>query len=169
MKKILFLDRDGVLNVDTGYLHKIEDLQWIPGVKEGLLKAVHDGYEIIVVTNQSGVARGYYTEEDVAILHTHMVKILGSWGIPILRFYYCPHYVGAPIEKYNVECNCRKPKPGMILQAFEEYEIDKERSFLIGDSVRDVEAAVAAGLRGYLFTDDSFDLCIDKVLKIENQ
>ena len=155
MKKVLFLDRDGVINVDTGYLYKVENLQWIDGVKEGLALAVAHGYDIIVVTNQSGIARGYYTEGDVCALHQYMNQELTTAGAPILHFYYCPHHQEGIVSQYTKTCNCRKPKPGMILQAMVDYDIDKNRSFLIGDSKRDVEAAHAAGLRGYLFTGGS--------------
>lgn len=155
MKRVLFLDRDGVINVDTGYLHKQEDLIWVDGVKDGLAAAVQAGYELIVVTNQSGIARGYYGEEDVKALHSYMGQVLKDAGAPILHFYYCPHYAQGSVKAYAIDCNCRKPKPGMLLQAMADYDIDVNHSFLIGDSVRDVEAAEAAGLRGYLFTGGS--------------
>lgn len=152
MRKVLFLDRDGVINKDVSYLYKIADLQWVDGAKEAL-KLAHDaGYELIVVTNQSGVARGYYKETDVQILHDFMGNELFKAGAPILHFYYCPHHKDGTIERYAVDCNCRKPKPGMILQAIKDFDVDVEHSLLIGDSQRDVDAAEAAGVKGYLFT-----------------
>ncbi len=151
MKKVLFLDRDGVLNRDTGYLHSVDELEWIPGAKAGLAYAHSKGYDLIVVTNQSGIGRGYYAVEDMNILHEHMNRELTANGAPILHFYYCPHHKEGTILEYAIECDCRKPKPGMILQAFHDYDIDQKASFLIGDSPRDVEAAEAAGIQGYLF------------------
>ena len=138
MRKVLFLDRDGVINKDVSYLYKIADLQWVDGAKEALKLAHDSGYELIVVTNQSGVARGYYKETDVQILHDYMGNELFKAGAPILHFYYCPHHKDGTVERYAVDCNCRKPKPGMILQAIKDFDVDVERSFLIGDSQRDV-------------------------------
>lgn len=155
MRKVVFLDRDGVINKDVSYLYKIEDLQWVDGAKEALQLAYDAGYDLIVVTNQSGVARGYYKESDVQILHDYMGNELDKAGAPILRFYYCPHHEEGIIDKYAVNCDCRKPKPGMLLQAIKEYHINPSESFLIGDNVRDVEAAEAAGVKGYLFTGEN--------------
>ena len=135
MRKVLFLDRDGVINKDVSYLYKISDLEWVDGAKEALAYAHSKGYDLIVVTNQSGVARGYYKESDV----------------PILHFYYCPHHKEGIVPLYAVECECRKPKPGMIKQAIKDYDVNISDSFLIGDSQRDVDAAEAAGIKGYLF------------------
>ena len=142
MRKVLFLDRDGVINKDVSYLYKISDLEWVDGAKEALAYAHSKGYDLIVVTNQSGVARGYYKESDVQILHDYMAHELDRSGAPILHFYYCPHHK---------ECECRKPKPGMIKQAIKDYDVNISNSFLIGDSQRDVDAAEAAGIKGYLF------------------
>ncbi|ETS93796.1 MULTISPECIES: D-glycero-beta-D-manno-heptose 1,7-bisphosphate 7-phosphatase [Veillonella] len=152
MRKVLFLDRDGVINKDVNYLYRIDDLQWVDGAKEALAYAYSKGYDLIVVTNQSGVARGYYTEHDVQILHEYMGRELDACGAPILRFYYCPHHVEGTVSRYAVECECRKPKPGMIYQAIKDYDVNVGESFLIGDSPRDIEAAEAAGIKGYLFT-----------------
>lgn len=165
MRKVVFLDRDGVLNEDTHYLHKIEDLRWVKGAKIALKKAVDAGYELIVITNQSGVARGYYSERDVLTLHSYMGKVLEDAGAPILAFYYCPHLKGAPIAMYNVDCECRKPKPGMLLKAIEDYDIDVKSSFLIGDSPRDIQAAEAAGIKGYLFISHDLDECMTSILE----
>ncbi|WP_405378595.1 D-glycero-beta-D-manno-heptose 1,7-bisphosphate 7-phosphatase [Phascolarctobacterium sp.] len=149
--KAVFFDRDGVLNVDVAYLYKIEDLQWVEGAREAVAYLTRAGYKIFVVTNQSGIARGYYTVEQMQALHEHMQQEIAKMGGAIEKIYYCPHHKEGKVPAYTCDCSCRKPKPGMLLQAFAEYEIDKENSFLIGDSPRDVEAAEAAGIRGYLF------------------
>lgn len=167
MRKILFLDRDGVINVDTHYLHTVSDLQWIAGIQEALHKAVKAGYELVVVTNQSGIARGYYTVAEMELLHQYMRTELGKLGIPILAFYYCPHLQGAPLAEYDVDCNCRKPKPGMILQAFKDYPASHEDSFLIGDSSSDIEAAKAAGIHGYQFAGGNIKAFMEQCLQME--
>ena len=150
--KAAFFDRDGVLNVDKSYLYKIEDLEWIDGAKEALAYLTQQGYTVFVVTNQSGIARGYYTVDDMDKLHDFMAQQAAAAGGKIEKFYYCPHLPEGKIAEYAIECDCRKPKPGLILRAFEEYGIDKEAAFLIGDKPRDVESAEAAGIKGYLFS-----------------
>ena len=150
--KAAFFDRDGVLNVDKSYLYKIEDLEWIDGAKEALAYLAQHGYSVFVVTNQSGIARGYYTVDDMNKLHEFMAQQVAAAGGKIEKFYYCPHLPEGKIAEYAVECDCRKPKPGLILRAFEEYGIDKDAAFLIGDKPRDVESAEAAGIKGYLFS-----------------
>ena len=150
--KAAFFDRDGVLNADKSYLYKIEDLEWIDGAKEALAYLTQQGYTIFVVTNQSGIARGYYTVDDMNKLHEFMAQQVAAAGGKIEKFYYCPHLPEGKIAEYAVECDCRKPKPGLILRAFEEYDIDKDAAFLIGDKPRDVESAEAAGIKGYLFS-----------------
>ena len=150
--KAAFFDRDGVLNVDKSYLYKIEDLEWIDGAKEALAYLTQQGYTVFVVTNQSGIARGYYTVDDMNKLHYFMAQQVAAAGGKIEKFYYCPHLPEGKIAEYAVECDCRKPKPGLILRAFEEYDIDRDAAFLIGDKPRDVESAEAAGIKGYLFS-----------------
>ena len=149
--KAAFFDRDGVLNVDKSYLYKIEDLEWIDGAKEALAYLTEKGYTIFVVTNQSGIARGYYTVADMEKLHEFMAQQIAAAGGKIEKFYYCPHLPEGKVAEYAVECDCRKPKPGLILRAFDEYNIDKNAAFLIGDKPRDVESAEAAGIKGCLF------------------
>lgn len=168
MKKILFLDRDGVINIDHSYVYKIEDFEWIPGIFEGLKKAVKDGYECIIVTNQSGVARGYFTEDDVQKLQKYIEESFAAEDIPLLGYYYCPHLPDAPISKYNKVCKCRKPEPGMLLQAMKDISVDKNQSFLIGDSKRDIVAANRAGIRGYLYQNEPMEQFIADILAKEN-
>lgn len=162
--KAVFFDRDGVLNVDVDYLYKIEDLKWIDGALEAIVKLTKLDYKIFIVTNQSGIARGYYTVEQMEKLHKYMSKKIIELGGSVEKIYYCPHHPEGKIAEYTCVCNCRKPKPGMLLQAMAEYSIDKTKSFLIGDSKRDIEAAEAAGIKGYLFTGDNLNNFVDKIL-----
>lgn len=149
--KAVFFDRDGVLNVDVAYLYKIEKLRWVDGAKEAAAYLTALGYKLFIVTNQSGIARGYYTVEQMQELHAYMRREIAAVGGRIEKIYYCPHHKEGVVPEYSCDCDCRKPKPGMLLQACTEYDIDKEQSFLIGDGQRDVEAAEAAGIKGYLF------------------
>jgi len=148
----LFLDRDGVLNVDSGYVSTKERFVWRKGVFEALTQALRLGYRIIVVTNQSGVARGYYTRQDVIDLHDWINDELRHHGSHICSFYYCPHHIEGTVAEYIRPCFWRKPEPGMLLKAFECWNIDKEKSFLLGDKQTDLNAAEAAGIQGFLVT-----------------
>ena len=147
----IFFDRDGVLNVDVNYLYKTEDFQWIAGAKEAIKYYNDQGYLVFVVTNQSGVARGYYSEADVHNLHKWMQQELAAAGARIDAFYHCPHHVQGSVVEYSLDCGCRKPAPGLLLQAMEEWPVNKDQSLLIGDKPSDIEAAQAAGIKGYLF------------------
>lgn len=149
--KAVFFDRDGVLNVDVDYLYKISDLRWIEGAREAVAYLTQLGYKIFVVTNQSGIARGYYTVAQMQELHEHMWRELEACGGKLEKIYYCPHHKEGKVPEFTCDCDCRKPKPGMLNQALAEYDLDKEKCFLIGDGARDVEAAEAAGIKGYLF------------------
>ncbi len=143
MKKVLFIDRDGVINSDVGhyYIYKVEDFKINKGVIEGLRIVCDAGFEIVIVTNQGGVAKGEYTLDDVAKVHAYLQEELKKANIKVLGIYVCPHH--SDVES----CECRKPKPGMILKALRDFDIDKSQSFLIGDSVRDIQAGDAAGLQ----------------------
>ncbi|MDO4179478.1 MAG: HAD family hydrolase [Phascolarctobacterium sp.] len=163
--KAVFLDRDGIINVDVAYLYKIEEFQWVEGCPETLAYLTELGYKIFVVTNQSGVARGYFDEAAVHKLHDYIASEASKFGGKIEKFYYCPHLKDGSIPKYAIECNCRKPKPGMLLQAFSEYDLDKEQCFLIGDGKRDVEAAESAGIKGYLYQGGSLLEFTKNILK----
>ncbi len=154
-RNVLFLDRDGVINVDVGYLSDPAQLEFIPGAIEAMKEAQTRGYDIIVVTNQSGVARGYYTEEDVQALHAEMSRRLEAEGVHILAYYYCPHHPEGIVEAYKKACDCRKPNPGMLTKAIEEWHVDVDGSFLVGDKPSDVEAAEAIGMRAYPFEEEN--------------
>ena len=148
---VVFLDRDGVVNTDIGYLWRREDLSWVPGAPEAIRLFNERGWPVVVITNQSGVARGYYREEDVQSLHQWMNAELKKMGARIDAFYFCPHHPKGALTEYTRECDCRKPQPGMILQAMSDWQADPATSFLIGDKESDVAAAAAAGIQGYLF------------------
>ena len=150
-KKAVFFDRDGVLNTDDGYVHSMEALHWVEGAREVIGALSKRDYLIFVVTNQSGVARGYYTEEDVRKLHEEMNQEFVHYGGSVTEFFYCPHLEGAAISAYDVCCDCRKPKPGMIIKAMQKYGISPENAVLFGDGTRDIEAAQRAGIKGFLF------------------
>lgn len=150
MKKVIFLDRDGTINIEKSYLHKWEDFEFEKNAIEGLKKLKNLGYEFIVVTNQSGIGRGYYTEEDLISLNNQMVKKLKEYDIEILECFYCPHHPEKGIEKYKVQCNCRKPNPGMLLEGIKKYNVDINNSYMIGDKKGDLEAGKKAGLKSIL-------------------
>ena len=167
MRKTVFFDRDGVLNVERNYLYKIEEFQWQTDAVAAIKLLQAQDYRIIVVTNQSGVARGYYNEADVTKLHNYMQAQLVLQQTRIDAFYYCPHLTDASRAEYAQECDCRKPGPGMILKAMQEHEVLKEQSFLIGDKESDLQAAQAAGIRGYLYQQGSLLEFVKNVLAKE--
>jgi len=152
IRPCLFLDRDGVLNVDVGHPHRADQLQWIGGAQDAVLWANEAGYLVIVVTNQAGVARGIYTEDDVAEFHALMAADLASAGAHVDAWYHCPFHSDAAVERYRIADHPdRKPNPGMLLRAMAEWPIDAPRSLLIGDKPTDIEAATRAGIVGVLF------------------
>lgn len=148
----LFLDRDGVLNEDHGYVSRWEDFRWIAGAREAVAAFNRAGWLVIVVTNQSGVGRGFYTEDDMHALHGRMAQDLAAVGGHIDAFYFAPHHPEAADDAYrHPDPPDRKPNPGMILRALAEWPIDRARSILVGDKPSDLEAALRAGIRGVLF------------------
>ncbi len=152
----LFLDRDGVINVEKNYLYRVEDFEWIDGIQALIRKANDLGHAVIVVTNQAGVARGFYTEADVHVLHDHIQQSLYEAGAFVDGFYYCPYHPEGTVEAYCVANHPdRKPNPGMILRAATEHNLDMTQAVLIGDQPTDVAAATAAGIRGLLFAGGS--------------
>jgi D-glycero-D-manno-heptose 1,7-bisphosphate phosphatase len=159
VKPAVFLDRDGVLNIDHSFVHTSEDWEWVPGARAALRRLRNLGYSLIVVTNQSGIGRGFFSSEDVEALH-RWLNDHEEAGID--GFYYCPH-----VDEDN--CDCRKPKPGMLRQAIREHRIDRSRSFLVGDNPRDVEAARAAGVRGYLFEGPNLEEALTEILYAEEK
>lgn len=153
-RKALFLDRDGVINVDHGYVHRIEDFQFVPGILEVLLRARAAGYVLVVVTNQAGIARGYYDEDQFRTLTDWMTATLAGAGAAIERVYHCPHHPDG-LGHYRRHCDHRKPMPGMILKAAAELHLDLSASLLVGDKETDIEAGRRAGVgRCVLFSPD---------------
>lgn len=144
--KAAFLDRDGVINVDNGYVYKWEEFEFIPGYLDALKALQENGYLLFIVTNQSGIARGIYTTEEYELLTNAMVNHLSINRINISEVYHCPHLEGSPIEEYNVACDCRKPKPGLLIRAATEWAINLSESILIGDKASDIAAAKSAGI-----------------------
>ena len=148
----LFLDRDGVINVDRNYVYRIEDFEWVEGAAEAIGKFNARGWWVFVATNQSGIARGYYDEAQMEALHTWIGGELAKTGARIDRFYHCPFHEDGTIEKYRKDSFDRKPKPGMLIRAMTDFPVIKEQSFMIGDKQADLDAAKAAGVRGFLFS-----------------
>ncbi len=140
MKKAIFLDRDGTINVEKDYLHKIEDFEFETGALEALKIFQELGYIVVVVTNQSGIARGYYTETDLKKLNDYMSIKVKEYGGNIVECYYCPHHSEKGLEQYKIKCNCRKPEAGMLIDAIARYDIDVEKSYMVGDKVSDIKA-----------------------------
>ncbi len=147
--KAVFLDRDGVLIHDVHYLSKLNQIKLYPDVPQGLLQLKNAGYHLALVTNQSGVARGYFTDYFVNQAHDLLNRMLSQSGIQLDAVYYCPHHIEG-IAPYNIQCQCRKPQPGMINKAKEEFNIDCSRSFVIGDKMCDIELAENVGASGVL-------------------
>jgi len=147
-----FLDRDGVLNVDTGYVHHPDQVRWVTGAREAVRWLNDAGYLVFVVTNQAGVARGLYNEEHVVDLHRWMNAELRRYGAHIDCFEYCPYHPEGVVDRYRLVSELRKPGPGMIRKLQSEWRVDASQSFLIGDRETDLEAAAAAGIPGHLFS-----------------
>ena len=147
----VFFDRDGVLNVDRAYVHRIEDFEWIAGAREAIKLCNDRGYFTFVVTNQSGVARGYYGVDAIHRLHDWINNELAQVGAHIDEFQYCPYHEDGAVEQWRRASDRRKPAPGMILDCLAGWPVRKEASFLIGDRVDDLKAAAAAGIAGHLF------------------
>jgi D-glycero-D-manno-heptose 1,7-bisphosphate phosphatase len=146
-----FLDRDGVLNVDRGYVHRLQELELMPGAADAVRLLNAGGYRVVIVTNQSGIARGFYDEAALERLHAGLRARLAAQGARIDAFYYCPHHPQGSVARFAIACECRKPKTGMLEQAARDHPVDRGHSFLIGDKDDDVAAAAAFGIRGIKF------------------
>jgi len=162
-RRAVFLDRDGTLNVEVDYLGDPERFEWLPGALAGLQDLAAAGFQLVVVTNQSGVAREFFSEADVARAHERMRADLAQRAIELAGIYYCPHHPDVGPAPYRQACDCRKPKPGMFLQALRELDLDAGESYCIGDSARDLEAGRAAGIEGILVATGKGSSMRDKV------
>ena len=144
--KIAFLDRDGVINHDYGYVHKYEDFDFTYKCLDGLKTIIKLGFSIVIVTNQAGIAKGYFSEEEYHELTYRYLTEFEKHGIQILSVEHCPHHIDSLIPIYRRNCPRRKPKPGMLNHIIEKYNVNVSESFLVGDSLSDIEAAIAAGI-----------------------
>ena len=153
--RLAFFDRDGVINEDSGYVGKVQDLHFIEPIFGVIQQVVNAGFLPVIVTNQSGIGRGYYSEARFQELCRYMQVVFSRHHLPHIPVYYCPHHPTAGLNDYKVSCECRKPAPGMLYQAAEELHGNLSKSILMGDSWRDIEAGAAAGLPAQCFINTS--------------
>jgi len=154
----LFLDRDGVINIDYGFVHSMDNFKYIEGAKEIIKMANNFGILVIVVTNQSGIARGYYSEDEFKLFTEEINEDLKNFGAHIDATYFCPHHPKEGIGKLRKDCNCRKPKTGLLMKAIKEWNLDKDKCFLIGDKDSDIIAANRCGISSCLFSSEKNNL-----------
>jgi len=145
-RRAVFLDRDGVLVRDEGYVHRVEDLFLLPGAVDGLRRFQQAGYILVVVTNQSGIARGLFSEQDYERFTTALQRELAAVDVKLDAVLHCPHLPSAEVRAYALDCDCRKPRPGMLLRAIREFAVDPSLSLMVGDRESDVQAGRAAGV-----------------------
>jgi D-glycero-D-manno-heptose 1,7-bisphosphate phosphatase len=162
MRPALLLDRDGTLNVDRGWVHRPDDFCWIEGAREAIRWANDREVLVFVITNQAGIARGYYTEEEFHAFTAWIDRELAACGAHIDGTYYCPHHPTEGRGEYRRQCHCRKPAPGLIERARAEWQFDPARSVMIGDAEHDMKAAVAAGIRAVRFSGGSLLECVER-------
>lgn len=156
--KVAFLDRDGVINKEINYLSKIADFEYTENCIQGLKTLSSLGYRIIIVTNQAGIAKGYFNEKDYFILTNWYLNDLKLSEVEVLDVFYCPHHSDGVHELYSTDCNCRKPKPGLLAKAISKYDIDLKHSIMVGDKVSDVEAGLAAGVNSVYLVESGHEL-----------
>lgn len=167
MNKAAFLDRDGTINVDKDYLYKIDDFEYLPYAIDGLKLLQDQGYMLVIVTNQSGIARGYYSEDDYLRLDSWMKADLATKGVKITGSYYCPHLPEAPMQEYSEDCDCRKPKSGLFFRAAKELEINIDLSIAIGDRLRDLAICENTRCKGILISEEAQELP-NRVIRVSN-
>jgi D-glycero-D-manno-heptose 1,7-bisphosphate phosphatase len=146
MRPAAFIDRDGVINRELHHVYRVEDFHVLPGVVEGLRSLAAAGYRLVVVTNQGGIAKGLYSQDDYQHLTQHMRQWFAARGVEFAGVYHCPHHPGGSVMPWAQACTCRKPEPGLLLQAASELDLDLARSVMVGDKVSDVQAAQRVGV-----------------------
>ena len=164
--KVAFLDRDGVINsknINKGYIGKIRDFKWIPGAKKTIKFLKKNDFKVVIVTNQSGIARGYFSIKDVYKLHRYLKEELIKYGTKVDKIYFCPFHKDGIVSKYKKNSSLRKPRIGMFLKANKIWNIDKKKSFIIGDQNTDIEFAQRAKIKGYLFNQKNLYNFINKI------
>ena len=166
--KVAFLDRDGVINKDIGYLSNYEQFEYIEGAIDAMKILEKEGYRIIIITNQSGIARGFYSENDFFELTEDINKDLILMGAHIDATYFCPHHPQKGKGKYKIECNCRKPKSGMFESALNDWKLNIKNCIAIGDKPRDIKAAESLGIKSFLFNSYGQDLKILYKKELDN-
>jgi D-glycero-D-manno-heptose 1,7-bisphosphate phosphatase len=165
LRPAVFLDRDGTLNEDLGYVHRFEDFHWLPGAKDAIRRLNAAGVYVFVVTNQSGVARGLFGEDAVAALHARMREDLRAIGAWIDDFRYCPHHPDVGADAYRRICACRKPAPGMILDLIAHWPVDTGASVMVGDKAIDADAGRAAGIAAEIVRGGELEDFVDRLLR----
>ena len=152
MNKALFLDRDGVINVDKEYIYKPNDLHFMDGIIKLIKTAKNKYYKVICITNQSGIARGFFTENDLQVFMTYLnQELINLIGFPLDAYYYCPHHPFGVVEEYSYVCDCRKPATGLLEAACKDYNIDCNNSIFIGDKFTDLQAAEKMNIKKLYF------------------
>lgn len=164
----IFLDRDGTINVDHGYVSQIDDFQFIEGVIETLAELKKMGFLLVIVTNQSGIAKGKYTEAEFMQLTEWMDWSFADRGVELDGIYYCPHHPEGEVEPYVQVCNCRKPQPGMLLAAAGSLNIDLAQSYMVGDKLIDIQAGKAAGVKATILVRSGKRVTPEKETMVEN-
>jgi D,D-heptose 1,7-bisphosphate phosphatase len=158
LRKAAFLDRDGVINLDRAYVSRWEDFEFVPGAVEAMRALKQAGFALVVVTNQSGIARGYYTEDQYQELTLAIKQALAEAGAAIDAVYHCPHHPAGTVAGLTMDCDCRKPAPGMIFRAARELNLSLTDSILVGDKASDIQAAGAAGVgKAYIIHSDNIE------------
>ena len=155
-RKALLLDRDGVINFNHGYVHTPETTDWVPGIFGLVAQAHRQRMPVVVVTNQAGIGRGYYSEQEFLTYTAWMHAQFSARGTPLLATFFCPHHPEAGLGDYRVDCECRKPRPGMLREAIARFDIDPMRSLMVGDRQGDLDAAAAAGVPARLLREQDW-------------
>ncbi len=168
-RRAAFIDRDGVINAELDYVYRVEDFHVLPGAVAGLRQFAELGYALVVVTNQAGIAKGRYSEADYALLTAHMRELLRRQGVEFAGVYHCPHHPDGSVARYAVPCACRKPAPGLLLQAATDLGLDLARSVLVGDKISDTQAGRAAGVRWTVLVESGHRLPADALTHADHR